>query len=771
MYRKETMKKFYIKKYIKKTIKQIIKPIIKKGAIQIACLSMVISPVALGKEAETINEKYNKKYLQQTLKEFGLDKNITLAEFWEKSKVHMPSHIYNDLEEFVKNNKNLQMPEVALGGAQATDGTEIPVMTFSQNGKTSRAEFYLKNNKWIKFNSVNISELDLRYPQYAFKRLEASDIKLKKEADQYRKNMSLKQKKNHTGKEDINIYQKDFSRFSGFPRITPQMWKSLTKEQRVGYFVKMRLLWRSARKVLSQAPSSYSRAPDYFYKIIFGQNAQAKAAKQTPSAKVQVAGTTVRTKQGKLVQIPYDAKSCVVAGYIGSYGKVNNINGNNRDGCSIDIAIATYKSNENLKFVQVANDECAAEKSTQVACNPIIYGFPGGQAACIDRGSLEYQHATHFTSDSGNKTCDGKSRLSTSAEVIKFNGKDYSVIQPREKQIAEIEADQQKEDYILTQNYIKGVLLKKDPFMTALLEKGEWNIDLDNELVRIQFQFEEQIEIAIKTCEADISGKHEKNQKAACDQLHRRWLFTERSIAQLRENACLKPAHYIGSYNTGEASYSVTAKNKTALNKKTIDEKGRELCQCPENSAPAQRVAFAQACVIIGPVPVIEPAALAQPVVPAAIAPSTNWVPWAMGAFGLAILAAIYHHHKKKLALTSTAHQAVPPPISIPVPNLPLPAPLSCAPKIGTPPNCVCPDSASCAPPQQIYNHDTCQCTNIAQAYVCADASPAPNGNLLQCPKCSDGSFTTTSGCPIEGGDGNNCPQGNCSGGLPETEI
>lgn len=755
-------------------------------AVYLSCLTMIFTPMALGKEAEALT----KNKLQQIIKEFGINKKISLGEFWENSKFYMPGYIYKDLEIFVKENKNLQMPEVTLSIAKTVDGSEIPVLRFSQNGKTQSVQFYGEQNKWAKFNSVELSAIDLSRASDAFKRIESSDIKLKTEADKYRVSKVLKQQAS-AEQMNINEYKKDFSRFNGFPRVTPQMWKALTKEQRAGFIVKMQLMWMNARKVLATDPNlknslgdaNESAMLDNFYKIIFGQEAYAKVGKSTPSATVQVRGTTVRTKQGNVVHIPYDAKSCVVAGYIGAYGKVSNVNGNNRDGCSIDLAVATYKSNENLKFVQEANDFCSAKSSTHVACNPIIYGFPNGDPACIDRRSPEYQHATHFSSASNNQTCDGKSRLSSSDDIIKFNDKDYSKIQPREKQIAAIEADQKKDDYALTQAYIKGVLIKRDPIMLALLEKGEWNLALDEELVRIQSQFEQEIERAIKTCEANIIGKHEKNQKQACDQLHRRWLFTERTIANLRDKACVKPALYIGNYSTEEDLSSHSAKEKTIRNKKTVDDKGTELCGCPSNKF----VNFGQSCEVEALKSESEPESkqevkpdVLQCDKPEGIAgfnyetckcednkklnqksgdnggyecEGTNWLPWILGGLGVLALIAIFNRDKQ----SNQPIQSIPPP-------------QSCTPpKIGVLPSCVCPAApAFCTPPQKIYDISTCQCTDVPQPPVCADLSLAPNGNLAQCPTCSDGSFKTTAACPSEGGSGNNtCAQPPCSGGLP----
>lgn len=726
--------------------------------VMVSCQVMIFSPVAMGEEAFALNEKN----IKNSLLDMGFGHKQTLGEFYQKNKKYYPEFVRADLEKFVSQNQNLQMPDFVVSATQSTMGEVIPVITFTENGKTSRIQIYGEKNKWMKMNGLSFSESDINRVEDVYTRFSASDINLKRKADLYFKNTS-KQKNTQ-----LTAAQSDLARFQGFPRVTPQLWKSLSVEQRAAYLTNMRLLWQNAKRVLEVMPENYSQFEpidddvqfskiEKYRRIIFGDFAFAKPGIKTPTADVAVKGTTVRTADGKIVSIPYDAKSCVVAGYIGAYDKVSNLNGDNRIGCSVDVAIATYKSNPDLKFVQEANAECASKKSSMVACNPIIYGFPNGNVACIDSRSDEFQKATHFSSQNKKDTCDGMSRLSTSEDIIKLTSKDYSDIQPREKQIAAIEADQKKEGFALTQKYIKGVLTKRDPLFLALLEKGQWNLGLDNELVRIQTQFEQEIERATQACRSEVSSKHEKNQKMACDQLHRRWLFVEKEIASMRSKACMAPARYIGSYDQGESSLADTAKSKTQLNKKTIDEKGTDLCQCPD--AKDKKVSFGQEC---SPPPKTtsltpEVSKDAPPAkkdeTPSEVAEkkNSNWIYWALGGLGLLAAVGLYFKHKNNKS------EKVQPPI---------PAQTCAAPRVGDYPNCVCATGA-CVPNQQIYNATTCQCTNVPQIPTCADNTPAPHGQLLNCPKCANGSFRTVAGCPVEGGGGNNCPQGGCSGGLP----
>ena len=64
----------------------------------LSCFTMAFSPLALGKEAEKISKTALEKYIV----EFGLDKPVTLGEFWEKSKSYVPGDSYRELEAFVR---------------------------------------------------------------------------------------------------------------------------------------------------------------------------------------------------------------------------------------------------------------------------------------------------------------------------------------------------------------------------------------------------------------------------------------------------------------------------------------------------------------------------------------------------------------------------------------------------------------------------------------------------------------------------------------------
>lgn len=860
-------------------------------AAHVAWTTMAFSPVAMGAAAE----KVSKQQLQQYFQELGVNKSMTIGEFWEKTRASYPGYLYKEYEEFAKRNKNVAMPELTISSAKATDGSEIPVVTYTMGGKSHTIQIFGEKNKAVRFDNVTLSEADVARPTEAFKRIQANDLRVRKEVD------LLKKKKMVDTANDIkryNAFKKDFARFDGFPRVTPALWKSMTPEKRANYMVRMRLLWLSARKVLEN--KTYTAAAltpiEQFYKVIFGDEANAglsqgsQAANSggstpvatsspapvpgaafdsnppqgvtlpgapvsatdegqlapppgnsskvqslptvTPSGKVNAKGKVVTLPNGKKVQIPFNAESCLVAGYIGPYDVVDNYKGKNRAGCSTDLAIASYETNPALSYVKAANEECRTGTGkdrgpTYRACNPMIYGYPKGQTLCVDSQSKAFQDATTQVGP-----CDTGSPLSGKSVSPSFT-KDYSKMEPRESQIAAIEKDQRNEDYKLTREYLNGVLQKKDSKLFDALGKGEWNLALDDELVRIQNHFEQGINDAIKVCEASAAAGsiQEDKQKAACDQLHRRWLFTERVIAELRAKACVDGAIYIGSYEKDELSSSMGAKTvaKNTLNKKTITAEGVELCQCSDG----KKVNFGQKCgtsaIVSGE---CENGRKKDPVTGSCLAPvedhscpvkthfvagedndicvcdgdatgmmaigssdekakgickeDTNW--WPLGILAGLGLAALFLHKKKptppgpplcgsgqKLVgnqcmctTTCDPKTSTQNPTTCACDVIP-PAQSCAAPKVGNFPACACPAPATCTPLPghvSIYNNETCQCTNTPEPVTCPDGSKAAGNKLENCPKCDHGGYKPVGGCN-EGGSGDNCPQGNCNGGIP----
>ncbi len=332
-------------------------------------------------------------------------------------------------------------------------------------------------------------------------------------------------------------------------------------------------------------------------------------------------------------------------------------------------------------------------------------------------------------------------------------------------------------------------------------------------------------------------------------------MFTERFIAKIRDKSCVKPALYVGTYETGESSYAESAREKSQLNKRTIDDQGTGLCMCPATpaaavvapvpspvsatavsgtvaeatAAPAQgtKVNFGQACgaavAAVVPVPAAAPAASGDSTVAAAPTcdkpdgisgfdnetckcdgnkkiskkkdghyecEGSNWLPWVIGGGMLAVALALLFRNKKPknppevpgvcpagktgVYPACVCANACAPGVAMNAEScacdIPVVVPPACpAPFVGAPPSCACPAAPSyCALPQKMYDMSTCQCTDVPQPVICPNGQAAPSNDLMNCPKCLNGSYAPVGGCPTEGGNGgNSCPQGDCNGGLP----
>lgn len=496
-------------------------------------MTMTLSPVAMGKQAE----KNSADFYKQQVREIGLDKKMTAQQFWDKVKNDLPGYAYFEMEQAVKQNPNALMPKFEVSTSKTSDGQVIPVITFTENGKVTTIQMYGDKDKFMKYNNTFISEADSTQPTAIFKKLIENDPKLDKQyRDAIQKEVKRSSKNSKTNVVPAN------GRFSS---MNKNIWKKMTMEQRVSFFIQMRMMYLDAKKVTENNSKSGKKTSSFnqlemIYKAIF-QDAEAQGKPAAPpgysdneklgtSAQKQVI-TSLDGK--KKISIPFDAQSCIVAGYVGKYvPMVNNSNGQKRPGCSIEVATAAYAHKTGVEFVVEANKQCISDKGTSgVACNPIIYGYPNGSPVCVSSQSDAFQIATHWEGP-----CDTASRLTYSKDIVDTQGKDYSKIVPLSAQLDAIKADQAKQDFALTKAFIEGMLTKKDASLLALFKEGKWSQSLEDEIKKMGSQFDKEINEAISICEKDITAKHEKNQKGACDQLHRRRLFVDEVLNKLKKD-------------------------------------------------------------------------------------------------------------------------------------------------------------------------------------------------------------------------------------------
>ncbi len=414
--------------------------------------------------------------------------------------------------------------------------------------------------------------------------------------------------------------------------------------------------------------------------------------------------------------------ACIVAGYTGSYQR-----GKNGLTCNYPVG--------------------QARSSCKTPCNPVIYGYKAdGNEICVS-SRAELQTATHW-----NGICDKASPLTI---------KELSLPQPknavRTQDSYKFAAEKNREEALLPENkaanllktevYLKSMLNQKgNQAVKDMFEKGDFNDEMLAQLKKIENQFNAEIVTARNICVGVSDGLTKPDPKfyPACDQLHKRFLFVRE---YLQEKCPKEPVSTLNDNLKCECSNDKT---------KVLNPNSKDTCEK-----------------VVVPPPVVEPAP-APPVdektndnlcedhrknglpvdadcrCPSGVFPSKpdkldpnskyqcpaekedkafNWKPWAIGAGILALVAFLASKFKSKDKKKKTPPPPVLPPID---PH---------------PPVCtnVCEANST-------RNNTTCVCT--------------PNFNPDTCAVTYDAEV-----CPNEGGSGDSCPNGDCSGGVPGTVV
>ena len=687
------------------------KNVIRFAAASGAVLTMIFSPVAMGLQSEDTLKKQIEAFMSET----QLNKRITYKEFWNKTKHLYSGQVYSDVERYFMQAPNELMPEFTLKESVSPTGEKIPTLTISEKGKSYNIQIFGEKAKFAKFNNVVLSENDLMLLTPAMKRITASDVKLKKIHDK-------------------NVIKASKSTFSGTPKITRDMWRKMTSMQRAQFMIGLRLLHSGAEDVLNAKQTLDLKKID------------SKKGKKTSSLEKWNNFFAMLNNDVEAFAV---GTKCVVAGYIGTYG---------------------------------ADKKCKYPTGAKVAgcsypCNPTIYGFgDGGKQFCLTNES-ELQTATHY-----NKGCDAKMPL-TSVELslpkLASSKKDAS----RYENIIDANKTEALKDPKVIENTRKYLasMLSGTPDMKEAFENGNITEDLLKKLQEIQTQFDTTISAARADCASAAVEKdqYDKNFWGACDQLHKRFLFVAEVLSK-------KPG----------------CPDNKSVNPETL--------KCPCDGG-GEAVPGAQCVAVVVPQPA-EEVVSATPVVTdegGSTVPDEpqcengkekdekgkcgsgfNWKPWLIGAGVLAAGGLLWFLlKKKKKDKPAEVPPVVPPPqgcTNVCAANTTqnpttcacdpiVQEPVCTAPQVLNGGVCGCPTSNACTPGQQVYNLSTCQCDTVVQASVCADGvTPyyTPPGPAT-CPAptvCQNGSQVyPPATCPpvTEGGSGDNCPSGDCNGGVP----
>jgi hypothetical protein len=495
-------------------------------ATWIATFTFVMAPVAQGAEAQKISSAQ----LRSALEQAGLNRQITVGEFYARNKNLFPEKVRKEVEPLILTLKNQRMPEIEMVTSKASNGMDIPTLRFSQNRQLLNIQWFGEQEKFVKFQNTNLSALDIVNFNDMFTRILAGDENIRKLATP---KATSSQKTTFT-----------------YPAVTAQTWKKMTQKERASYIINMRLMWNDARRVLTEteklgkkrkktsANENFLQKWENFISLL-NQDAEAadpKVKRKGKPNESQMADSQARrplspVRPGYVGPVAQNAGSsayssgsnCLVAGYTSKYS--------NRS-CGVSNIYDSYKDESGNvdALVKSTNISCGAGR---IACNPYVYGTPNGQAICISTSDPSFQIATHYDGP-----CDSQSRLGSNITFLKDEnlrnadryGADNRLLSDEE--LAAKYEEEQKANPKMVEDFINGLIAyntsKKINFKEPLTEASL------KAIVDIKKAFDKDINNARASCEAATANKNnETNFWGACDQLHRRTL----SIAKFLETS------------------------------------------------------------------------------------------------------------------------------------------------------------------------------------------------------------------------------------------
>jgi len=483
--------------------------VLKWGTVWISTWTMLMSPVALGVEAKRVS----KQQIQVVMEQLGLNKQITLGEFYKKNKHLFPPRIQKEVQPFMSAFKNQLMPKIEVTSSKSTMGEEIPSIRVSQGSELINIQWFGESEKMFKFQNTNISEIDVINFSDMFVRILAGDEKFRKQTQAKSAAKSVANPK--------------------YPDISKAEWQSMTAYDRANYVVNLRQLWQDAREVLrakaalkknSKTSDYFIEKNKYFFELFFGQKVEA-------AKKVVLAGKTTNNNGASA------GESCIVAGYVAKYES-------SRGGqvCTHKVIDSAYANKDNSLYLK-AKEVCASNPGKPIACNPYVFGTPNGVPTCVtpSLASQSFQQATHWDGP-----CDSMSRLSkTEISLVKSNKKQGRYEDGnRIKSDAEIKeltnTEQGAENYKLTEDYLLGILKFRGKVNSDTQSLFDKDVITDEILEQIKLDkkaFDSEIFEATQSCKLESNASklskrnHESNYWQACDQLHRRYLFVNELFA------------------------------------------------------------------------------------------------------------------------------------------------------------------------------------------------------------------------------------------------
>ena len=450
-------------------------------ATWLSVITLVASPVAIGAEAE----KISKQQTQAALKQMGLDKEITIGEFYKNTKDLYPERIRAQIEPVLMKYKNMKMPKFDVVTVKGTNGIDVPnIRATTENGQLYNLQLFGEQEKYAKFQNTNLTEIDIINFDDMFVRINAGDQALSKQTD-------VVVKTNNTTTE--------------FPSITKDSWVAMTPNERAAYMISLRLLWSDAKKVITEIDLEKSKKKSKKTSSLLNSMLPDVEAAETSEAKSN--------------------NDCLVAGYVTSYRGVT---------CDHKQVRAEYK---NFEIFNKAAEFCT--QKNQFACNPLVFGTPGGKPVCITPGkSKAFQEATHYNGPCETINGSGDNHLSTNVNFLKkdiYKGR-YSAENLLDIDLEKNAKDFQGPGFKQTEAFLDGILKFSGKNNLYTADGKTINAEAIDEILAIKKRFQDDIDQATASCKAssDARTTHEKNFWKACDQLQRRFLF----VADFFQSQC-----------------------------------------------------------------------------------------------------------------------------------------------------------------------------------------------------------------------------------------
>ena len=442
-------------------------------ATWLSVITLITSPVALGTEAE----KISKQQAVEALKQMGLDKEITVGEFYKNTKDLYPERIRAQIEPVLMKYKNMKMPKFDVVTVKGSNGIDIPnIRAVTENEQLYNLQLFGIPEKYAKFQNTNLSEIDIINFDDMFVRINAGDQALRKQT------------------EVASATNK--SKFTEYPNVTRDSWLAMTPNERAGYMINLRLLWSDAKKVLTEVSNEKTKAK--------GKKTSYLLRSFLPNVE---AAEKTETKNNN---------DCLVAGYVTSYRGVT---------CDHKQVRAEYKG---FEIFNKASEFCS--QKSQFACNPLVFGTPGGKPICIVPGkSKAFQEATHYSGPCETINMTGDNHLSTNVDFLKkdiYKGR-YDSENLKGIDLEKNAKEFQGPNFKQTESFLDGILKFSGKNNLYTGDGKTINPEAIAEILAIKKVFQEDIDQATASCKASSNDRttQERNFWKACDQLQRRFLF------------------------------------------------------------------------------------------------------------------------------------------------------------------------------------------------------------------------------------------------------